>query len=325
MEPAQTIIPPMAAPGPEDIALVLPGGGAWIFAQAWELITIFAARPDLLGKIRLIAANSAGSISAALLGAGIYNGKGTDILKSALNSVHQDEQIITPSVVEVMKAPILHPIDGNRMLWGGLLGASVVDQQPLWDLLEKYAGGITTADLRAKSNLTIQARSFHSETGEGRVYEGYLPNLPKKSSAIEGMFKDHNGDSDGGPFDNCPADLAIAAGFKRIMIAYCGPESPPAPSKVYWTDKNEPSAPKRKALQVVEGTAAALTQMNEQIAAERLAAWEARGGQLVEAFPAQTAQMGSILDFSVQTQSPRVSAGVAAGSLALKQVDALAW
>ena len=318
-------IPPIPTPADDDIALVLPGGGAWMFAQAWELITIFAKFPNLLGKIRLIAANSAGSISAALLASGIYQGKGTDILRAAMAGISQDTQIITPSVVEVMSAPILHPIDGNRMLWGGLLGYSIVDQQPLWDLLEKYAGGITTADLRDKLNMTVQARSFHSETGEGRVYEGYLANLPKKSSAIEGMFKDHNGDSDGGPFDNCPADLAIAAGFKRIMIAYCGPESPPTPTKVYWTDKTEPSASKRKALQVIEGTAAALTQMNEQIAAERLAAWEKTGGQLVEAYPAQTAQMGSILDFSVQAQAPRITAGAIAGALAALQVQNLGW
>ncbi len=315
----------MAAPGPEDLALILPGGGAWMFAQAWELITIFGARPDLIGKIRLIAANSAGSISAALLGAGMYQGKGTQVLKDAMATVQRDSDVISPSIVEVTAAPLLHPIDGNRMLFGALLGASVVDQQPLWDLLEKYAGGITTADLRAKCNFTVQARSFHSETGEGRVWEGYLANLPKKSTAIEGVFKDHNGDSDGGPFDNCPADLAIQTGFKRILIAYCGPEAPPTPTKVYWTDKSEPSRPIRKARQVVAGVVGALTQMNEQVTAERLAAWEARGGELAEAFPSQDAKMGSILDFSLAAQGPRVSAGIAAGQLALKQIAALGW
>ena len=217
------MIPIPINPGPDDIALVLPGGGAWMFAQAWEIITIFQKRPDLLGKIRLIAANSAGSISASLLGAGIFNGYGLGILQDAMSSVTNDGQIIKPSFVEVQDHPLLHPWDLSCMAWGGLFGASVVDQQPLWDLLEHYCGGITTADLRAKSNLTIQARSFHSESGEGRVYEGYLPNLPKKSTAIEGMFKDHNGDSDGGPFDNCPADLAITQGFKRVVICYCGP------------------------------------------------------------------------------------------------------
>jgi predicted acylesterase/phospholipase RssA len=308
-----------------DIALVLPGGGAWMFAQAHELLTIFDARPDLLGRVKLIACNSAGSITAALLAAGIYRGQGTAVLREAMAEVKQDTQIITPSLTRVLAAPILHPIDGNRVLWGALLGSSAVSQQPLWDLLEKYAGGITTADLQAKVGLNVQARSFHSETGEGRVWEGYLANLPKKSSAIEGVFMDHDGDSDGGPFDNCPADLAIAQGFSRILIAYCGPESPAVPSKVYVTSKDDPSKPKLKARAVVAGTVGALTQMNEQIAAERLAAWQAQGGRLVEAYPAQDAQMGSILDFSEAAQGPRIEAGKAAGALALKQIEALGW
>ena len=100
---------------------------------------------------------------------------------------------------------------------------------------------------------------------------------------------------------------------------------PPAPSRVYWTDKDEASAPIRKAREVVVGLLSSLTQMNEQITAERLAAWQLAGGQLVEAFPAQNAQMGSILDFSLASQAPRVTAGIAAGQLALKQIEALGW
>ena len=121
---------PQAAPAPDDIALVLPGGGAWLYAQAYELFTIFETRPDLLGKVRLIAANSAGSISAVLLGAGIFKGMGTRVLRDALASVTKDTDIITPAVLPVIANPIMHPIDGNRMLWGALVGSSVTDQQP---------------------------------------------------------------------------------------------------------------------------------------------------------------------------------------------------
>ena len=62
---------PMPPPSLQDIALVCPGGAAFFFVQAWELITILEARPDLVSRIRLIAANSAGSITGALLAYGI--------------------------------------------------------------------------------------------------------------------------------------------------------------------------------------------------------------------------------------------------------------
>ena len=322
--PAQ-VVAPLAAPGPDDIALVLGGGGAWMYAEAYELITILGQRPDLIPKIKLIAGNSDGAITAVLLAAGIYEGRGPAVLKEALESVSEDTQIISTSVVAVQKSPLLHPLDLSRMAWGGLFGHSVVSQNPLWQLLEHYAGGIDTNALQEKCGVTVQVRGFDSAAGVGRVYSGYLAKMAKKSSAIEGVFQDHNGISDGGPVDNCPADLAIQAGFKRILICYCGPEGPLADMKPVWVDESEPDEPKLLARQVVGNFLGSVTSINENITAERLAAWEKQGGQLVEAYPAQDAQMGSILDFSKAAQAPRVLAGIRAGVLALQGIKALGW
>lgn len=310
---------------PDDIAVVLPGGGAWMFAQAWEVITFFEQRPDLLLKVRFIAANSAGSITGALLAAGIHKRLGTSVLQEAMAGITRDEQIIRPSIQGVLSAPLWHPFDAARILFGLLFGHSAVDQQPLWDLLEKYAGGITTDDLVASSNLDFRAVAFDSEHGRGEEWSGYIADLPKKSSAIEGIFRDHDGSSDGGPFDNCPADLAIAAGYRRILIFYCGPEGSPSGRAVRVAAASDAGISRRLARDVVGGLLAAMTQLNEQVASERLAAWEQRGGSLVEACPAQDAAMGSILDFSAAAQVSRIAAGRIAGAGAVGAASRAGW
>lgn len=320
-----SILPIKPTPGPEDIAIVFPGGGAWIYSQASALDTILTVKPDLVGKIKGIYCNSAGTISGSLLASGIYDGVGTASLMSALAEIKQDSQVITPSVVDVMKKPLFHPLDLLGMIKGALFGVSVVDQQPLWNLLEQRIGNLTTDDLWVKCGIRLQARGFDSAAGMGRVYEGELWMLAALSSAIELVFRPFKGISDGGPVDNCPADLAIQAGFKRILVVYCGPEGPLPELTPVWIDSQTPAPTPPPARQVAGSLLANITQLNESVTDRNMADWSQDGGQLAEAYPAKDTNMGSILDFSIEAQGPRVAAGIAAGKLALERIASLGW
>ena len=316
---------PMPPPSLQDIALVCPGGAAFFFVQAWELITILEARPDLVSRIRLIAANSAGSITGALLAYGIFIGDPLGPLKKALSAVKVNTDVINPDPLPVLAHPILHPITVNEMLFGGLTGSRVVSQTKLWELLDKFIGDFDTEELQRSHSLTLQVCSFDSAAGVGRVYSGYVRHLPKKSSAIEGFFQDHNGDSDGGPFDNCPADLAIIAGFEKILIPYCAPDGPDPDLRPILVSKDEPDKAKLLARNVVGALFGAMTALNENLTAKAVASWEKQGGQLVEAYPLETDVLGSLMDFTAEAQEKRKVIGIAAGQRALAKIAAFGW
>jgi predicted acylesterase/phospholipase RssA len=311
-------------PAPDDIALVLPGGGAWIYAQAAAL-DVLLRQPGIQGRIKGIYGNSAGSISTACLAHGLYNGVGTDTLMKALGKVHQDTDIYTPGFSAVAKHPWAHPIDISRICNGAVFGVSAFDQQPLWDLLQATLGSLTTKDVLAKTGVEVLARAFESGGRGGLVLDGILWEMAAASSAIECAFKPFRGLSDGGPFDNCPVDLALARGFRRILIVYCGPDGPLPDLSPVTLDATFGKGPDLLARQVAMNTLGKITQMNESLNDARLVPWVAGGGQLVECYPAEDVEMGSILDFSDAAQVPRVQAGHAAAALALGQARTFGW
>jgi predicted acylesterase/phospholipase RssA len=311
-------------PAPEDIALVLPGGGAWIYAQAAAL-EVLLKPAGLLGRIKGIYGNSAGSISTACLAHGIHNGVGTDTLMKALALVHKDEDIYTPGFSAIARHPWAHPMNIASICNSAVFGVSAFDQQPLWDLLQSHLGGLSTGDVFAKTGVEVLARAFESGGRGGLVLNGILWQMAAASSAIECAFKPFKGLSDGGPFDNCPVDLALARGFHRILIVYCGPDGPLPDLAPVLLDDKFPVGPQLLARQVAGNTLGKITQMNEALNDARLVPWVADGGQLVECYPAEDAPMGSILDFSDEAQAPRVAAGRTAALQALAKAQLLGW
>ena len=307
-----------------DIALVLPGGGSWIYAQA-EALNVLMGEPAIAGNIRGIYANSAGSISGACLAGGLLAGVGTKLLMDALASVNRDEQIYTPGFTAIAAHPWAHPLDISKIGMGALTGASAFDQTPLWSLLQKHLGTRTSKDLADKLGIEFLVRGFDSKGKRGRVYCGQLWRMAAASSAIECAFKAHLGISDGGVVDNAPVDLAIDRGFKRILVVYCGPEGSLPDMMPVWIDDNTPEPPQPKCVEVAKNTLESLTMINEGMTAERIARWTGNGNCLVEAFPAQDVAMGSILDFSRAAQLPRIAGGHAAGALAVQNARLQGW
>jgi predicted acylesterase/phospholipase RssA len=310
--------------GADDIALVLPGGGGWIYAQA-EALRVILAENSIASKIKGIYGNSAGAISSACVAAGLYRGVGTDILTNALASVTQDSQIYTPDAMPIVQHPALHLLELSEISEGVLFGKSGLNQQPLWDLLKANLGDLTAADVMQKLGIEVLVRGYDSVAGMGKVFNGQLWRMAAASSAIEVAFKPMLGISDGGPVDNAPSDLALNRGFKKILIVYCGAENPIPDFAPVTLDDSTPEPQGVNAREIAFSLFNNMTNRNESIEEERLKLFVSGGGQLVEAYPAQGSDLGSILDFSSAAQVPRVAAGHAAGLLALEQAKSLGW
>ena len=216
--PVDSAIPPViqeyeSRRSAEKLGLCLEGGGA---KGGWQAgIVARIAEIGLLDKVDVIVGTSVGGMNAAVISR--YMGESPNM--QAVVDIWRG--ITSNAAIYKGEMPSSFYTGLKTLIGGGLGAASLLDNSPQYDLVNKHLGG----DVPSARPVHVITTDYITRTLRVLGPDASPVDQALATSAVPVAFPPYKGKyMDGGAVENCGVDLLLDLGCTKILVLYLSPD-----------------------------------------------------------------------------------------------------